>query len=610
MLINKANFIKLSLSVLLLITFVCLRPWQNTAVNAASFTDNSATGFNTGTYSNSQYDSGRSGVDVVPSNKNATFTSAIKNAGANVNWNSLSWTQDQQYGAELPSSGGADSGYTNNLSMTNNQVYYKFNESGTSVSNWADSSGNGNNIVSNGGSAPDSTTSGLFNNAMTLSTSQTKYSILPAGVAAAGQSKYTVMFWMQPTTITNPGTNVLYEEPQGVVTFGPRLSIRLVNAQIQFIGRPTDLDLANTTFVSTTQIISTGNWYHIAAVYDSTSSTNNLRVYIDGVETDNSLSVSAFTNTINLLVKPRIGQATTGNTNKFNGNIDEFATFTRALSTAEIQQVYRRGAWNQSLLARSCTVADCSGSTLVGGSGTATPFSNDGTNGVNTVTLSQTFFPPSQYFQYQITFTARASGSVNFPASASSSLVSQVTINYTPNISTPSLSFAIRNSSDTANANNCILSQPSILAVSTCSYRLKISTNATNGYIVYIKTSGGLTNGLYTISNASAGSGGSGGDDISNTTAGIEKYGVVISPGSTTSGSSITLASIFNAGTNAVLYNYPSSATAIVQSTGANLPSATDTTNTILVTHKLNISSSTPPGNYTRTITYTVTGSF
>jgi hypothetical protein len=107
------------------------------------------------------------------------------------------------------------------------------------------------------------------------------------------------------------------------------------------------------------------------------------------------------------------------------------------------------------------------------------------------------------------------------------------------------------------------------------------------------------------MNNAAVGAGGSGGNNISNATAGTELYGVNLIAGSNTSGA-ITINSIFNAGsTNSTTYNHTTN-TLLYTASGANAPSTNDTTNTALVNHNLNISAITKAGQYTQSVTYTV----
>jgi hypothetical protein len=173
---------------------------------------------------------------------------------------------------------------------------------------------------------------------------------------------------------------------------------------------------------------------------------------------------------------------------------------------------------------------------------------------------------------------------------------------------TPTLSFAIRNTGDTANTNLCDMGTLSTTAVGTCGYRLKVGTNATNGYTINVTTSGNFTTGSASLANAAVGTGGTGGTAI---TAGTPGYGAVITKGSATSAAATTLASVYNAGaTNSVSYVNTTAAT-VVTVAGTNNPAASaDTTNTSLVTHNAAIASDTAAGLYTQTNTYTIIPSF
>jgi Domain of unknown function (DUF2341) len=164
-------------------------------------------------------------------------------------------------------------------------------------------------------------------------------------------------------------------------------------------------------------------------------------------------------------------------------------------------------------------------------------------------------------------------------------------------------SFVLRNSTDTGPyTNSCDFGDLSTSSVATCQYRLKYSTSSGNGYTIQVQTSSGLTNGADVIANAAAGTGGAGGTLIS---AGSERYGAIITPGSCTRGTT-TLANAFSPTPgNSVLFNYPT-ATTVLSCNGQNIPLATDTTNTTLVTLNASISTNTPAGIYTQTVTWTV----
>ena len=172
----------------------------------------------------------------------------------------------------------------------------------------------------------------------------------------------------------------------------------------------------------------------------------------------------------------------------------------------------------------------------------------------------------------------------------------------------PTLSFAIRNSADTANTNLCNMGTLSTASVSSCSYRLKVATNAGSGYTVLVNTSGNFTNGSKTFTNAAVGTGGAGGTNI---VSGSERYGVNITKGSvTTVAGTTTLANAYNAGvTNSVSYVNTVAAT-LMTANRPNNPTGTDTTNTMLVNHRAAISQDTAAGTYNQSVVYTITPSF
>jgi hypothetical protein len=170
-----------------------------------------------------------------------------------------------------------------------------------------------------------------------------------------------------------------------------------------------------------------------------------------------------------------------------------------------------------------------------------------------------------------------------------------------------SASFVIRNSADTADfANNCDFGDLSVSLVGSCQYRLKYTTSSGNGYSFQVQTTGSLIDGSQTIANATAGTGGAGGTLIS---AGTENYGVTITTGSCTRGTTTTTNAFNPAAGNSVLFNY-TTPTTVASCNGQNQTGATDLVNTILVDQKIAISGNTPAGIYTQTVTWTAVPSF
>jgi len=168
-----------------------------------------------------------------------------------------------------------------------------------------------------------------------------------------------------------------------------------------------------------------------------------------------------------------------------------------------------------------------------------------------------------------------------------------------------SLSFNIRNTADTADTNICDLGTASTTTVNTCSYRLKVSTNASNGYTIAMLVDGNLTNGTSSITNASAGPTGTA------VVAGTEMYGATVAGGAINGlGGTVALTSPFTSvGSNVVAYSNLVSAN-ILTANRPNFPAATDLVNTSLITHRLAINNNTGSGYYNQNVTYRVTPAF
>lgn len=167
----------------------------------------------------------------------------------------------------------------------------------------------------------------------------------------------------------------------------------------------------------------------------------------------------------------------------------------------------------------------------------------------------------------------------------------------------PTLSFGIVNAAATAPTNLCDMGNLTTVTIGTCTYRTRMATNAINGYVLSVSTSGNFSSGTNFIPNAAVGTGGTGGTTLVAGTAG---YGVIISKGSTTSASATTLATAFDSGSTSSVSYVPTAATPIITSAGPNNPAPIgDITNTSLITHSATIASDTPFGQYTQTATYT-----
>jgi hypothetical protein len=416
-------------------------------------------------------------------------------------------------------------------------------------------------------------------------------------------------------------TRTIYDESISGGTASRFVIRQNASNQIEFRGTSSDNIILNpvTTWVTHQTTLVTNTWYHIVATVDTDNDIQ--QVYVNGTAatTPGSTVLSTFPNTAPNGIRIMQNVANTNGGSKQSGHLDELALFNNEiLSTSKISQMYYRGAVRVNITARSCDDDACSGETLTGKTGASDPFSETNTDysPLPGADFSQALFPRNRYYQYRVVFTQNTQtlNNVNLKP-----VLRAISLEFN---ALPSLSIAIRKNDDTTDINTCNLATASLTSVKTCDYRIKITSDLITSYSIQISTSGGLSNGAYTLANAAAGSGGSGGDDISNGTANTEKYGIVINTGSITggqintsrlsqTGGSVTKIGGFDAGTtNAVNANIGPTPQTILTSTGFNRPNATDTTNTTLITHKANISAATPPGVYSQTVTYTIIPSY
>lgn len=178
----------------------------------------------------------------------------------------------------------------------------------------------------------------------------------------------------------------------------------------------------------------------------------------------------------------------------------------------------------------------------------------------------------------------------------------QVTVSGTVNAV---MTFAIRNSGETADTNDCDLGALSTTAVSTCSYRLKVGTNTTAGFQVGLWADDQLNQATVAIDiNDIA--------ESSTVAAGIEGHGiVVVSPTNAgTVGTATTWAEQppFNDDDTPIPVG-EANMDVIFASNGTqdvNMGGTGNTTGTTLITHRAAISTATGAGSYDQLVTYNV----
>ena len=164
------------------------------------------------------------------------------------------------------------------------------------------------------------------------------------------------------------------------------------------------------TYVVSPASYNDGKWHHVVATQNGTV----MVLYVDGVQVG---TTTAAGNPQAYDGYWRVGYdslATWGavpTSYYFNGNLDEVGIWSRALSAAEVLQLYQRSAASFGLQTRYCTASDCSDNpNWVGPDGTSQTFYSESDNrsgstilaGAPNVTLATLGPGASPYFQYRL----------------------------------------------------------------------------------------------------------------------------------------------------------------------------------------------------------------
>ena len=83
-------------------------------------------------------------------------------------------------------------------------------------------------------------------------------------------------------------------------------------------------------------------WHHVAFTYNGTSLGSGVNIYIDGNLSNGTVTYDNLSGSILNNVPLNIGQGTWGG-GAFNGIIDEVRVYNRALTAAEVEQLYNMG---------------------------------------------------------------------------------------------------------------------------------------------------------------------------------------------------------------------------------------------------------------------------
>lgn len=380
-----------------------------------SFNDDTQSEFNLGSHTNTQWNSGTSALGLSPAGLTArtgTYVSKIFDAGSSVTWNALGYLPRAPYGKQLPSPASAiESGYaTGNMSMANNVMLMRLNETSGSI---ADSSGNNNNGTVFGSITYNTTA--LFNTGVSFSGGANNYiRVNSASNLNLPNAGGTVMLWIRPVITTgtipqNTGMGIIRKpDYNGNLAAPGGYSMEIYR---NTPGGPTNLRMylgwnngssppSNQSLIGSTNL-QTNTWYHVAMTWNASTMTLYVNGAPDGTATRTSGPLNWANGTERLYIGHNLASQSTGYA-WYNGVMDEIALFGRLLSPGEIAAAYQRGAYHPKLRIRSCNDAACAGETFVGPNGTAGTYFSDEANSTLLPPVVTPNVPANQYFQYQL----------------------------------------------------------------------------------------------------------------------------------------------------------------------------------------------------------------
>ena len=218
--------------------------------------------------------------------------------------------------------------------------YWKFDEgSGTAT---ADSSGN--NLLGTLTNGPTWTTSGKINDALSFTAASNQFIDLGAPSALRVSGSYTVSAWVRPASLPTSG-NVYMIFSSADSGGSDQWDLMATNnwggggcatAAAQF-GLGFDSGGGYQCLASSGLTLNTGQWYHVAAVWDASASMQY--VYVNGALAGRQ-STGGNKPTGGAVSDIAIGASgCCGNIDNFNGVIDDVRYYKRALSDAEVAKL-------------------------------------------------------------------------------------------------------------------------------------------------------------------------------------------------------------------------------------------------------------------------------
>jgi hypothetical protein len=170
------------------------------------------------------------------------------------------------------------------------------------------------------------------------------------------------------------------------------------------------VSVANKTAINGDNILTVGEWYHVAMVFDGSLATNNLQLYLNGSPEKFGTVASTPIIPRNVGAALRVGDyASTAVTAPFNGQVDEVRLYNRVLTLEEIQDLAGAAPSNMGpkIVLNQTTVSGTAGQPV----GLGAVVTDDGLPGALTLQWQKASGPGSVVFSDPVSGTTDATPS-------------------------------------------------------------------------------------------------------------------------------------------------------------------------------------------------------
>lgn len=203
-------------------------------------------------------------------------------------------------------------------------AHYHFNEaSGSSI---ADTSGNGSNGAF--GSPAPTWATGLIGSSLSFASTTDRATVTDSTALHFGNRSFSVAAWLKTT---QTGTNKALVNKQ--IGTGSGFALRMTNGKLFF-----QVDRGSSASKTGTSIINNGAWHFVVGVRDVESKL--IRLYVDG--TADGTANDTVVGSTDAAESLAFGARSDG-THQYQGQIDEVRLYKRALTAAEIGELYNDG---------------------------------------------------------------------------------------------------------------------------------------------------------------------------------------------------------------------------------------------------------------------------